>query len=215
MRLKIRPVHFAIVSAGLLLALIAFRLGFGWTYHTPKRDPAAIERAYDFSNFSGDELNAAIRGRLVEAAKVVNLQGEWGVELGSFLLKNKIGEIVSACEFYSTVILRFSGVGMFVSGAPSRMSIEGRCKDTEYLNRISPQMVPFLEIYKLPVHDQVYQKPTNSLLKVTFSNVSDSWPNTWALDSIELNNSSGDKITVDRDEMKSILGKYLEIQLPQ
>lgn len=104
---------------------------------------------------------------------------------------------------------------MFVSGAPSRMSIEGRCKDTEYLNRISPQMVPFLEIYKLPVHDQVYQKPTNSLLKVTFSNVSDSWPNTWALDSIELNNSSGDKITVDRDEMKSILGKYLEIQLPQ
>lgn len=207
--------QYILITIAIVLAVLAFRFGYRVTYNHEGRDPAALQRVYDFSNLNGDNLTRATHARLLEGLNVVTAGEATGLELGSFMAKNISGQAVNVCEVYNRVELQFLASGMSVNGEPPKLKVQGDCQPSDYLNRISPLMIPFGKILDAPVKDQVFKGENDPTLQFTLENVSDSWPHTWVLNSVRLYNAQGAELVIYQDEIKNILGKHLALELPQ
>ena len=136
------------------------------------RDPAAIQRVFDFSRLEGNALNFALKQRLVSGAKVLKGEGGIGIALGHFVVRSDDGQKEFACQRYSKVVLFFEGVGMAVSGESPKMEVEGNCEISADINSISPLWIPVARILGEKVADQEFDFRDEHPVKVSFSNVS-------------------------------------------
>lgn len=204
-----------LIGGAVIVATFAFRFGYQLTYFRDGRDPAAIQRNYDFSNLEGDSLSRAVHARLIEGMNLVTAGDSMGVELGSFMTKNADGQSVNVCEVYNKVEMRFHASGMSVSGEPPVLLVQGDCQPSDYLNRIAPLMIPFGAVLNKQVKDLKFNGENDPSLQISFVNVSDSWPHTWVLNSVKLYNLQGQELVIVQDEIKNILGKHLALELPQ
>lgn len=157
----------------------------------PTRDPAAINRVYDFSHLQGSALDYAAKQRLIDGVKVIKDNKDIGVELGHFVVKGIDGDKLFACQRYSKIILTFEGDGIAVGGELPQMEVEGKCDISADINSIAPLWIPTSKFLSEPVVDGEFDYREGHPSKVRFINVSDQWPKTWVLRSVKLLDTSG------------------------
>lgn len=211
---KLKIFRILTILLNIVLAVIAFRFGHNLTFQETSRSPSAIERDFDFSHLSGDDLNRALRVRLIEGLKLVNLELSMGFELGGFYSKNSQGQTQSVCEQYPEIELQFIASGISVSGDMPTLKVQGPCQTTDYQNKIVALMIPFQKILNKPVKDVQVQGENQDNVKIEIKNVSDSWPSIWVLTGLRIS-GGGKEILIQKDEIKNVVGKHLSLELPQ
>ncbi len=181
---------------------------------SPRRDPAAIKRVYDFSQLEGSALDFATKQRLLEGAKIIRDKTDVGVELGHFVIKDSGGQKVFACQHYSRVVLSFQGEGMAVGGELPKMEVEGNCEISPDINSIAAVWIPVSRILGEPVADGEFDFREGHPAKLKFANVSDQWPKTWQLKTVRLIDSTGknSEVSIDSAELKKILHEPFLLQ---
>lgn len=178
-----------------------YQVGYG----NVSRNPAAIKRVFDFSNLEGSALSVAAKQRLLEGVEVIKERPqEVGVELGHFVLKNKDGQKVFACEQYDKVSLTFEAEGMAFSGDKPKMELEGACEVSADINRISPLTIPVDKILGQAPGEGEFQFFEGKSVTLRFENVFDEWPRHWSLKSLRLYNSQGGELNVTTDELSHL-----------
>jgi len=184
-----------------------------WTNANSRRDPASIQRNYDFSKLEGSALSYAAKQRLLDGAEVVHSASGVGVELGHFVIRGQDGQKEFACQRYPTLVMTFDGEGSAVGGELPRMEVEGACDMSSDINRISALYIPVARIIGEPVADGEFDFREGKQIKLRFANVSDQWPKTWQLRGIKLVDPSGkySELNVQPDEVREILKKPLTL----
>lgn len=211
-------------TIGLVLAL-SFFATFYWIQNqaTPTevavqsgrsaRDPAAIRRAYDFSELNGSALSEKSKQRLISGFEVVRDADQVGVRLGHFVVADGSGNKVFACARYSKVVLSFEGEGVAVNGDKPEMQVTGNCETDDDINRISPLWIPVARITAEPVQDgKLDFEQGRSPVSVRFTNVSEQWPGLWVLTQVQLSNGAEDSVSIGGSELRSMLAKPVVIE---
>ena len=212
------------------ILLVFFGVGVFFSWHTkqfpyaamviewPKvnRDPAAINKVYDFSNLQGSALMYATKQRLLEGAKIIKDQNDIGVELGHFVIKGENGEKEFACQRFSRVIMGFEGEGTASSGELPQMEVEGQCEISADINSMAAVWIPVARILGEQVSDGEFDYREGRPSKLKFANVSEKWPTVWKLKSVQLVDPSGTygEVTIPSQELKDMLPKPFIIQFP-
>lgn len=160
--------------------------GVTFYYLGDKRQPAAIQKVFDFSHLEGSALQLASQKRVLSAAKIISLSEGIGIELGHFITRGPDGKKQFACHVYNRIQLVFFAEGIADAGNKPRMEIEGECKMDTNINRISAIPIPVAKILE--------EKPGNFELNflegnpvtIHFEHVTDQWPREWSLYSVRL-----------------------------
>ena len=169
------------------------------------RNPAALHKVFDFSQLEGSALKMRSQRRLIEDATITAENGKVSIELGHFVTKGDGNRKVFACDYYEHVDLTFKAEGVATGGEVPSMTIEGPCKVSADLNKISSISIPVARILN--------EKPTDmdlsydqSSVSFHFANMGPSWPKNWVLTSVKLirDGSPGEGISVDEQEIRDI-----------
>lgn len=178
------------------------------------RNPAAIKKVYDFSHLQGSALIYATKQRLLEGANLVKDQNDIGVELGHFVIKGEDGQKEFACQRFSRVIMAFEGEGSATAGELPQMEVEGQCEISKDINKMAAVWIPVSRILGEQVADGEFDYRDGHPSKLKFANVSDRWPQTWRLKSVQLIDPSGayGEVTIPSQELKEMLPKPFLVQ---
>lgn len=199
----------------LAFAILSFQLGYFLTYGKSGREPAGMERDFDFSHLDDQEQTLAVRSRIISGINLVGSGLHYGVELGGYYSRNQKNEILKTCEQFDIVELEFIGSDMAISGESPSLTIAGPCRGVEYQNKIAPLYIPFNTLINKPARDLRMVADENGAPSIAVKNLSDSWPKVWILNNIRLHNKETlEKIVITKDEIKNIRGKHLVIELP-
>jgi hypothetical protein len=173
------------------------------------RDPAAINRVFDFSNLGGSALALAAKQRILDGFKVVREPDVLGLELGHFVFRGSDGEKRFACQNYSKVIMSFEGEGIATGGERPEMEVEGRCEISSDINSIAAIWIPVAKILGEPVADGEFDFRDERSSKLKFTNVSDQWPRQWQLKSVKLMDPSGaqGEVSIPTSELRQMVQK--------
>lgn len=191
------------------------------TYAGPQRiarDPAAIKRVYDFSHLDGTALKYASQQRLLDGVRVLQDGSKnLGVELGHFVIKGPNGEKEFACQRYDRVTLSFRGDGIAVAGELPTMEVEGACEIAEDINAIAAIWIPVSRILGEPVADGEFDFRDEQKVRIQFTHVSDSWPTTWQLYSVRLQDLDGaqPEMNIEPTEIRELSRRPILIEFPQ
>lgn len=169
------------------------------------RNPAAIRKAFDFSQLEGSALKMRSQRRLIEEATVTNENGKVTIELGHFVTKGEGNRKVFACDFYEHVYLTFKAEGVATGGEIPTMRVEGPCKVSADLNKISSISIPVNRILNEKPSDMDLNYDQSSVT-FHFENIGPSWPKNWVLKSVHLSrdNHPGEGIEVDEQEIHDL-----------
>ncbi|OFZ15466.1 MAG: hypothetical protein A2Z20_12295 [Bdellovibrionales bacterium RBG_16_40_8] len=176
----------------IIFCALAFRAGYNLVDLSEGRAPAAIDIEQD---------------NLINRVKVILGGGASGIGLGNFRLRNDIGQLVDACEIYNEIEMTFYAGDMAVSGDPPQMIVGGPCLTADDTNLIAPIMIPYAKILPLAVHDTELVGLDNAAIKVSFRNISDSWPRVWVLQEVKITSPSAEAIRADSDDIRRVLGQ--------
>jgi hypothetical protein len=180
----------------------------GMVYWYPEnyRNPAAINRVFDFSHLEGSALMMASQKRLLEDARVVETEDQVGIELGHFVVKDSRDNRKFACDVYNKLELRFESADMSVSGDPSVMYIEADCNADKNTNKIQTLWIPMQKILQEKEGDIELQFPNQSKAHFKFQNIGDRWPRAWTLTKIRMYNEFEVSVSLemDHEQMKKI-----------
>jgi hypothetical protein len=186
--------------------------------YTLRRDPAAIQRGYDFSHLDGHALTLASQKRLVSNARVLTESGMIGIELGHFVTRGVSDEKQLACDFYDRIDLIFKAEGMAESGERAIMVVSGPCETGNDINYIAPIWIPaaYLTQGPPPPSDSVLDFPDLGDTSIHFDNITSEWPPQWVLTSVRLfgEYSVDRELAIDESEMGEILDRPLIIAWP-
>ena len=169
------------------------------------RNPAAIRKVFDFSQLEGSALKMRSQRRLIEEANITSEKGRVSIELGHFVTKGEGNRKIFACDFYERVNLTFKAEGMATSGEIPTLRVEGPCKVSADLNKISLISIPVARILNEKPSDMDLNYDQSSV-SFHFENMGHSWPKNWILKSVRLSrdNHPGEGIEVDEHEIKDI-----------
>ena len=168
----------------------------------PSREPSAIRPMYDFSNLEGSALHAASTQRLMSGFHVLHDKNNVGIELGHFVLRGPGGAKQFACDHFSKVTLTLQGEGMAVGGEKPEMQVAGPCEISSDINSMAPLWIPTDRILQEPVGEGEFEFNDHQQLRVSFKNVSDTWPTLWKVKSIRLSTkdaADGDVLVDEQD----------------
>lgn len=178
------------------------------------RSPAAIKKAFDFSQLEGSALRNASQHRLVTDARVINESERVGIELGHFLMRDEAGNRTTACGYYNQMELKFVAEGMAQNGDPIELKITGPCsvKDKD-LNRMDPLYLPVSEILKEEPRTFEFPSTLQPGVRFSFSNIATSWPRTWILVSVKMYQTSEEKpeLLLGDAELRHILKRPIKL----
>lgn len=173
------------------------------------RDPAAINKFYDFSHLQGSALAYATKKRLLEGVHVVKVERDISVELGHFVIKGEDGRKEFACERFSKVILTFQGEGSAAAGELPEMEVEGQCQISNDINKMAAVWIPYSKISNEVVAEGEFDFRDDRPTRLKFKNVADRWPQIWKLKSVQLIDPSGSYADL------SIMNQELETMMPK
>lgn len=192
------------------LFLLCFMTGYSVIYFTSSdnsiaRDPAAIGKIYDFSHLNGEELNTAIKRRLISGLQVQKTQGDQEISLGHFAFIDQTGHKKFACEEFDKVAMVFQAEGVSVSGEPPQMEIEGDCRSSQDVGKIDPVWVPVSKILAEKSVDGELEFKDNRLVTLRFNHLPEEWPKTWVLKSVRLfKKDTLQALTIQKEELAQI-----------
>ncbi len=177
------------------------------------RDPAAINKTFDFSHLRGSDLEFAVKQRLLAGVELQKENGDQGISFGHFVFVDASGQKKFACQEFNKINLTFVADGMATSGEAAEMVVQGNCEFSSDATRINPLWIPVAKILNEKVADGEYNYQQTSNVSVKFDNVSDEWPKTWLLKSIELKKeNSAETMSIQGDEVSKVLGRPFVIK---
>lgn len=178
--------------------------GITYYYWGDKRQPAAIQKAFDFSHLEGSALQLASQRRVLSEAKVTKLgDGKFGIELGHFITRGADGAKQFACQVYDRIELVFFAEGMAIAGDKPIMVVEGNCQIDKDINRISAIPIPAGKILAEEPGDLELKYLEESPVSIRFDHISGQWPMEWSLFSVKLyDKSANNKFFIDHQQIK-------------
>ncbi|MCB0341174.1 MAG: hypothetical protein H6626_12540 [Pseudobdellovibrionaceae bacterium] len=188
---------------------------FVYTGSADHRQPAAINKIFDYSHLEGTALKLAAQERLVESAKVEVSDRQVGIALGHFVTKSDQGRKILACQRYSKLELEFIAPGIAVNGLPPKMIVESPCHENDQdINRMATIWLPLGELYASAPSDNFEQQYFNNLpVTLRMENLGGQWPDKWVLNSVQLKGEMDD-LTISKDDIR-LLPKNVEFTVPR
>lgn len=171
------------------------------------RDPAAIKGKFDFSGLQGEQLNRAVKQRVLMGLRLQKTPDGTGISLGHFVFTDTRGEKKLACREYAQVSLIFEAQGSSVDGEKPEMELEGQCHFSPDMSLIDPLFLPVAKIVGESPSDGEFQFNNGSRVTVKFVNVAEEWPRTWILKSVKLIGNKGTQdLVIGSDEVGQYFG---------
>ena len=221
-----KPVH--LISALIVLAAAAIgvaRTVLKWDgaiyvpnakYFQNERNPAAIRRTFDYSQFEGEPLKIRSLQRLIEGAEVVAKEGSVGISLGHFVTKGEDGRGQLACDYYGKVIMTFEGEGIMEFGEKPVLTIEAPCHISADINRIETIWFPFERIMSensTPARFLETSYPEQKGVYFKFDNMTSEWPREWTLTSVRLYSevAAGREVSLPKSDLMSVIKNPLTL----
>lgn len=179
-----------------MLLIFALVLSGCTAFKTPPptggRNPASIQKVFDYSYLQGEALQKAVKDRLMRSVQIKTalLKDDVTIEMGNFVLLNDKKEKDFACGFYDRVTLIFDAEGVSVDGEAPHLSVETGCEVGGDINVLIPIRIPLAKLKS--------QKPSNTEFKffeskasmtVKLSNSPADWPKRWILKEVKMTHS--------------------------
>ncbi|WP_413585691.1 hypothetical protein [Bdellovibrio sp. HCB274] len=193
------------------LFFVCFVAGYALVYKNTEftsisRDPAAVRAGYDFSHLSGENLQDAVKQRLVSGFELKKAPGASGLSLGHFVFVDQYGQRKLACQEFAKVSFVFEAEGVSVSGEKPSMEVEGACEYSNDMAKINPLWVPIAKILGENPADGEFNFNEGNAVTVRFANLPDHWPKTWLLKSVRMKNVNSSDLTIESNEVARYLG---------
>lgn len=159
---------------------------------TKNRNPASIQRVYDFSGLQGRSLQMAVADRFASSTEVKYSGNHVVLQTGHFaLFDNQQQETVFACGYYDKISFNFEGNNVIVdSENKPQLTIEADCEIASNVNYLIPTRVP-LALLKNEKPGKIEKKffEQNQSVTVRTDNIPSEWPTEWILKTIKLTHS--------------------------
>ncbi len=180
-------------------------------YLDKERNPAAIRPMFDYSRLEGQPLKIRSLKRLINDARVIAGQGKVGIEFGHFVTKGKDGRGQFACDYYSSVEMKFEGEGLMEGGEKPIMFVRTPCVISTDINRMEAVWIPYENLmteHKTPASSLEKDYPESSL-HLKFEHMTSQWPRQWNLISVRLFNPAqpDQEAAISQNEIGDILDK--------
>ncbi|MCB0413092.1 MAG: hypothetical protein KDD50_02080 [Bdellovibrionales bacterium] len=150
------------------------------------RVPSSIDKKNDFSNLHGAALIKASKEQLVSQVSILSTDSSVGIELGHFVRRGLNGKKEFACTSLKTIQLQFEAVGISVNGKIPEFQLEGPCKPSKDLNRISALWIPKDKLKSEKPGDLELSYRQGNPITIKTHGVSGEWPTQWRLTGIKL-----------------------------
>ncbi len=186
-------------------------------YLQNERNPAAIRKVFDYSQFDGEPLKVRSMKRLISDAEVISQQAQVGIELGHFVTKGEGGRGQLACDFYNRVTLQFEGEGVFEFGEKPVMTVEAPCTISADINRIETIWIPHVRLMsenREPALTIETTYPDQSGVHFKFDHMTSVWPREWTLVGVRLHSDAapGREVSMSKHDIGGIVDKPLTIK---
>jgi hypothetical protein len=176
------------------------------------RNPAAIQKTYDFSNLSGESLLKAAKARMLSSLKIQKSDLASSISLGHFIFEDKQGFKRFACEYYEKIQIVFEADGVVSSGSSPQMILEGRCLPFAMdPSQMSPLYIPVQRIVANPPVDGEYKFAEFENQILQFRDMADSWPQLWILKKVSLTRGV-DELIIPASEVGQIVGRPIVVR---
>lgn len=183
-------------------------LAEGGKSSTSLRDPASINKNFDFSALADDELEEAIKERLIGGLRVIKTSSAHvGLQFGHFYLANKDGVKSRVCDEFTKIKITFEAEGVALSGERPSMEVFGECQSESNSVMINPLMIPVKEFMAKAPFEGDFQDRQNSNVALRFFHTPDDWPLFWVLREVNFETKDGEEIEISREEISKILGR--------
>lgn len=176
------------------------------------RNPAAIQKNYDFSNLSGDSLLKAAKSRMLTSLKIQKSEVASSISLGHFIFEDNQGFKRFACEYYEKIQIVFEADGVVSSGSSPQMILEGRCLPyAQDPSQMSPLFIPVQKIVTNAPVDGEYKFAEFENQILQFKDMADSWPGLWVLKKVSLSRGV-DELIIPASEVGQIVGRPIIVR---
>jgi hypothetical protein len=177
------------------------------------RDPAAIQKQYDFAELKGSALEYASKERLIKKARIISESGFVGIQLGHYLTRDNNGSKAFACQMFDRVEVEFEADGFAVNGERPSLIVSGACVASADINTIEPLWIPIARIMADQSGDSEYEFREKGTVSIRLNNIGEEWPLYWTLTGVKLYDSNGQngKVEIDLSEIKTILNKPVQM----
>jgi hypothetical protein len=224
----------------VFIALFGGLLGFNFfsnQYETTeqKRNLASVKTQFDLSCLKNEELNAAVKKRILNGLKTTRRDGHLGLEIGHFVYSpngNKglsdcniksAREISSwssadenrklACREYPIVKLSFTSDESAENGEKKKFEVEAECQVSNDISKTEMIWIPWEKLASEKPFEGEAQFSTPSKVLVRAQNLTENWPKKWILSAIYLKGQSGE-ILVDQQDIKNLAGRPVVFDFP-
>lgn len=193
--------------------IVCFSAGYFFLFDGGKssavqRDPASISKNFDFTSLADDELEEAIKERLIGGLKVSKSNnGHVDLQLGHFYLANNDGAKSRVCDEFSKIKITFEAEGVALSGERPSMEVFGECQSEVNSVVINPLVIPVKEFMAKAPFEGDFQDRQNGNVSLRFFHTPDDWPLFWVLKEVNFETKDGEEIEISREEISKILGR--------
>lgn len=169
------------------------------------RNPAAIKKSFDYSQFnSTTALSSARESLLNEAQKRVE-EDKVGFNFGNFIVGSKTKGYALACQMYDRVVIEYRGEGQFVNGEKPSFKIEAPCSLSEDIKHLSTIWIPTEKLQGEKPLDGELSYEEFAQVRYQFDYIGNEWPTEWVFEKIVLKDSSANQseLVVTRQDFGS------------
>lgn len=195
------------------ILILFFAFGFYEVYlnemSADDRNPAALHKSYDITEFTGNSLIQAAKNQLLSGMSIQQAGHSLGVGLGHFVFLEN-GKRNLACKQYQNVVLEFVAEAKPNQHEIPQMTVIGPCEFSNDISRILPLWIPVGKILSEKPIDGDYEFNDTQKMSISFMNLNGEWPKSWILKSVGLKNTDR-QIDVGDKEIAQILGQPLVI----
>ena len=176
------------------------------------RNPAAVQKSYDFSELSGESLLQAAKKRMLSSLKIQKSEVGSSISLGHFIFEDNQGFRRFACEYYEKVQIIFEADGVVSSGSSPQMILEGRClANAQDPSQMNPLMIPVEKIMSNAPMDGEYKFAEFENQILQFKDMADTWPSLWILKRVSLTRGV-DELIIQASEVGQIVGRPVVVR---
>lgn len=198
----------------LMILSLFFVVGFYEVYlnemSSDDRNPAALHKSFDITEFTGNSLIQAAKSQLLSGVSIQQAGKSVGIGLGHFVFLDQ-GKKKFACKQYQDVVLEFVAESKPSDNQLPRMTVVGPCEFSTDISRILPLWIPFEKIISEQPIDGDFEFNDSQKMSINFVNINDKWPHVWILKSVRLKNSE-QQIEIGDKEIAQLLGQPLVIR---
>lgn len=198
----------------LMIISVFFIFGFYEVYlnemSSEDRNPAALHKSFDITEFTGNSLIQAAKNQLLSGVSIQHAGKSVGIGLGHFIYLDQ-GKKKFACKQYQDVVLEFVAESHSGHDELPRMTVVGPCEFSTDISRILPLWIPFEKIVAEKPIDGDFEFNDSQKMSIRFMYLNDHWPHAWILKSVRLKNSD-QQIEIAEKEIAQLLGQPLVIR---